>query len=466
VRGLIVATIRHRLALIALGLCVCLASIALLIGAHATPAVAALPNDNVHLGAASCAGSTCHGRQVADGKVVRQDELARWQEPSTPGGAHSRAFAVLSEPRGRQIAARLGIGPATAAPECLGCHTDYPAANLRGAQWRASDGVGCEGCHGGAQPWIASHTAIGGTHPANVARGLVPLDRPAVKAAVCLDCHYGSADGNQFVSHRIMAAGHPRISFELDLFSTLTQHHNEDADYTARKGRTNNVRVWAVGQAMALDRALSLYANPTLGTNGAFPELYFYDCHSCHRPIEDAATFSPSVVDNPSRPVPPGTVPFNDENMIMLAAAAKITAPALAARLDADSRAFHRANTESRAAAIAAGTKLRATAQALAQAFGATGFDRGQTLALINTIAGEAISPRFTDYAGSAQSVMAVDTLLNAMVSAGQMPPGAAQAVRGDINRAYAAVRDPNDYRPLEFRRALGGAVRTIGTLR
>ena len=61
---------------------------------------------------------------------------------------------------------------------------------------------------------------------------------------------------------------------------------------------------------------------------------------------------------------------------------------------------------------------------------------------------------------------MAVDTLLNAMVSAGQMPTGAAQAVRGDINRAYAAVRDPNDYRPLEFRRALGGAVRTIGTLR
>ncbi len=465
-RNLIVASLRHRTALFASALCVCLAVIALVIGTRPAPATAALPNDNVHLGVASCAGSTCHGRQIADGKIVRQDELARWQEPSTPGGAHSRAFAVLSEPRGRQIAARLGIGPATSATECLGCHTDYPAPNLRGGLWRANDGVGCEGCHGGAQPWIASHTAIGGTHAANVSRGLVPLDRPAVKAAVCLDCHYGSADGNQFVDHRIMAAGHPRISFELDLFSTLTQHHNEDADYAARKGRTNNVRVWAVGQAMALDRALSLYANPTLGTNGAFPELYFYDCHSCHRRIEDAATFRPSIVDNPSRPVPPGTVPFNDENMIMLAAAAKVAAPSLAARLDADSRAFHRANTESRAAAVAAGAKLRATAQALAQAFGATGFDRGQTLALINTIAGEAISPRFTDYTGSAQSVMAVDTLLNAMVSAGQMPPGAAQAVRGDINRAYAAVRDPNDYRPLEFRRALGGAVRTIGTLR
>jgi hypothetical protein len=36
-----------------------------------------------------------------------------------------------------------------------------------------------------------------------------------------------------------MAAGHPRISFELDLFTTLQQHHQEDNDYaTARAGST------------------------------------------------------------------------------------------------------------------------------------------------------------------------------------------------------------------------------------
>lgn len=462
-KTLVVVAIRHRGALVASLLCLCLALTALIAG---RPAPAALPNDKTHLGVASCAGTTCHGRSIADGKVVRQDELMRWQEPSSPTGAHSRAFAVLSDARSRQIAARLGIGPATSAPMCLGCHTDYPAANLRGAEWRASDGVGCEACHGGAQGWIASHYAVGGTHAANVANGLVPLDRPAVKAAVCLDCHFGSADGNQFVTHRIMAAGHPRISFELDLFSALQAHHNEDADYAARKGRTNNVRVWAVGQAMALDRALNLYASPTYGTEGQFPEFYFFDCHSCHRRIEDADRFQQTALDNPGRPIPPGSPPFNDENMIMLLAATRVAAPGLAARFDADSKAFHRANMESRAAALAAAAKLRGSAQALAQAFGATSFSRDQTLAIINTIASEAISPRFTDYTGSAQSVMAVDTLLNAIVSAGQMPAGAATAVRGDINRAYAAVRDPNAYRPSEFRRALGNAIRTIGTMR
>ena len=44
-----------------------------------------------YTGVASCAGSTCHGRMEGDGTVVRQDELMTWQEPSTPGGAHSRA---------------------------------------------------------------------------------------------------------------------------------------------------------------------------------------------------------------------------------------------------------------------------------------------------------------------------------------------------------------------------------------
>jgi len=460
--------------------CVALAAVALTIGLTSAPVTAALPNDKVHMGVASCAGSTCHGRQEADGRIVRQDEIMRWQEASTPGGAHSRALAVLSEPRGREIGRRLNLNP-TSDEKCIGCHADAPPAALRGAQFRLSDGVGCEACHGGSQGWLVSHRGAGLTgkapaetlaqerarHQDNLNRGMIALERPATKASVCLDCHFGSADGGQFVTHEIMAAGHPRISFELDLFSTLQQHHNEDNDYARRKGaKTNNVRVWAIGQAMALDRALTLYANPRFGQAGAFPEFYFFDCHSCHRQIKDSQTFSPTAIDNPGRGTPPGAVPFNDENMIMLSAAARIAAPGLAARFDADSRAFHRANGEGRAAALAGAAKLRASAQALIEAFGRMNFSRAETIAIIDTIASAEIAKRYTDYSGSTQSVMAVDTLLNAMVSAGQVSGAAATSIRADVNRAYAAVRDPNDYRPLDFRRALGGAVRTIRTLR
>ena len=93
--------------------------------------------DNTHLGVASCAGSTCHGRLEADGTVVRQDEVLRWQEPSSPAGKHSQAYSALLGQRSAQIARNLGIGKASSAPMCLGCHAD-PAAS-RGARSRSGD---------------------------------------------------------------------------------------------------------------------------------------------------------------------------------------------------------------------------------------------------------------------------------------------------------------------------------------
>jgi len=65
----------------------------------------------------------------------------------------------------------------------------------------------------------------------------------------------------------------------------------------------------------------------------------------------------------------------------------------------------------------------------------------------------------------SVQAVMAVDTLLSGLVTQGQVSGGAATSLRTQINQAYAAVAEPNSYKPLEFRRALGGAVRTIRSL-
>jgi len=459
---------RSRSLAIVLGAATFLALLIVVLVLRPAPAVAVAQasTSGAHVGVASCSGSTCHGRSEATGKIVRQDELLIWQDESSASGAHSRAWRVLAEPRSKAIARRLGIGEATSAPMCLGCHATPAPAGARGGRFQLSDGVGCESCHGAASGWLASHYAVGASHAANVARGMVPLEDPRARAGKCLDCHFGSGARGQFVNHRIMAAGHPRISFELDLFSTLQQHHNEDPDYAQRKGRTNGVRMWAVGQAMALERSLSLFANPQRGTEGVFPEFYFFDCHTCHRRISDNPNFEPTGVDNPMRPIPEGMPAYNDENMIMLAAAARAVSPQLAGRFERDSRAFHQALAKDRASAVAAAGRLRETARTLGDAFGRASLGPAQTFQIIDTITGNAVSERFTDYAGSVQAVMATDTLLSSLVSSGAVTLQAANAIRGDINSAYQAVRDPNAYRPREFRASLGRAAAAIRRLR
>jgi hypothetical protein len=429
-------------------------ALALSVGRTATAAPESPSAAAVHEGVASCAGSTCHSRQVDSGVNVRQNELITWQDPSSIAGAHSRAYRVLYEGRGQAIIRKLGLNDAGVARQCLGCHADPAPPALRGAKFQLSDGVSCEACHGGSRNWLESHRAVGGTHAANVARGMRALENPKVRASVCLDCHFSGSKPGQFVTHEIMAAGHPRVSFELDLFSSLTSHWDVDADYTKRKAYAGGVKTWAVGQAMALERALTLYGEPGRG-RGAFPELYFFDCHSCHRQISDDPKARPQWQANPGRPIPAGTPPFNDENMIMLSAAAKVVAPALAARLDADSRAFHAALARDRGESFRAAAKLAGTARALSDAFAARSFSRGETLAIVDAVLQGEIARRYTDYTGSAQAVMAADTLLNAMVASGQADRGAVARIRPSLDRAYAQVRDPNGYRPEAFRASL-----------
>ncbi|KTE16814.1 multiheme c-type cytochrome [Sphingopyxis sp. H115] len=444
---------------------------------YAPPAQSQGESGARYTGVASCAGSTCHGRMEGDGTVVRQDELMRWQEPSTPGGAHSRAWAVLNNNRSQFIARNLGIGNPAKAQMCLGCHSTAGTARAVPAE----DGVGCESCHGAAGGWLASHYAGVGTnadpdremrtkHLANLSAGLKKLEDPVVRAGVCVDCHFGSAADGQFVTHRIMAAGHPRISFELDLFSSLQAHHQEDADYGWRKfgaagRRTDHVQMWAVGQATAIERSLALFQSRR-GTEGMFPEFYFLDCHSCHRRIFDQAKPVRTGLDNPGRNLPEGMPPYNDENLIMLAAAARLAAPALADQLAARTAAFHRAMATDRHSAIAAAAQLSQTVAALKGAFASRSFSGADAFQMVEAISAKATSDRYTDYSGSQQAVMGVDTLLNAMVSSGRITVGAAAGIRGDIDRAYAAVKDPNAYKPSEFQASFGSAVRAIGALR
>jgi len=427
------------------------------------PIAQAADAPGTHEGVSTCGGSTCHGRLAPTGKDVRQNELITWQDTSSAAGAHSQAWQVLNRTRAQNIANRLGLGPAQDAKDCLGCHGE-PAA-LRGKHFQMADGVGCEACHGGSGGWLTSHYAVNVTHADNVKAGMKALEDPRTRASVCLDCHFGSNNPGQFVTHRMMAAGHPRISFELDLYSALQRHYDFDADYVKRKSLAIGIKFWAVGQAMALDRALSLYAEGSHANEGAFPEFYFFDCQSCHRRIFDDANVQLSAEANPARPVAPGTPPFDDENMIMLSAVARVAAPAEAERFDAAAKAFHTAMATNKADGQAAASQLAQASRALANSLATHAFSRAESFAALDAVL-DGAAARYTDYEGGAQAVMAADTLLNSLVAQGQISRASAEAVRPQINKLYEEVRDTNNWHPAEFRDAVRQLAGAVGRLR
>lgn len=452
----------------------CLAIVFSFSGVMATGAFASAANAGVHEGVATCGGSACHGRLVKRDHGVWLNEIHLWQDPTSPAGAHSRASEVLGGERAAAIARRLGLESAETASICLGCHTD--PAEARGPKFQESDGVGCEACHGGSKSWVPTHYVLNIPHATNVRNGMVALEKPDTRAEICLDCHFGSAAKNQFVSHAMMAAGHPRISFELDLFSDLQAHYSEDADYLRRMNlEADNksdasiviegykARTWAVGQSKALERALTLYSGAHGG--GVFPEFYFFDCYSCHRAVSSEPEAQPKALPNPARPIPTGAPPFNDAHMIMLSAAARVIAPGIADRFDEQCRAFQLALTQSRENAIMEAAALAQTARELAAAFDAASFGKKQIFAILDALMSDNLSARYTDYSGSEQAVMAIDTLRNALVVSGAVARSDAMAMQPDIELLYQATHDPNDYRPVEFRAVLQRVAASIRRL-
>lgn len=408
-----------------------------------------------HQGVMGCYGSTCHSRQDATGIVVRQNEILSWQDQTSTSGAHLRAYKVLMSERSAAITQRLDLDQPHKEPKCLGCHSDNIPAALRGPKFQVNDGIACEACHGSSVNWLTQHYEVNASHAKNIKLGLYALEDAETRAGVCLSCHLGSSRDNQFVTHRMMAAGHPRISFELDLFTNLQNHHDEDVDYAQRKTVQTGAHNWAIGQAVALKQQLTLFQNPALNKDGVFPELVFFDCLACHREISDDPDWRPEVRPNPGRPQTPGLVKFNDANMIMLLATAQQIAPEIAPKFDAEIKAFHASLSGGERLTTDVSNSLIGLTDSLMVKTATANFSKVQTLNILDTIVKDALTLRYTDYVTAEQAIMAVDTLLSSMIAANQVSSTDIAELRGEVNAGYNAVENPNKYDQDQLTKAL-----------
>ena len=421
-----------------------IASTTLLAATAAAPATAPLPyrGTDTSTGVVNCANSLCHGsvKPIKDSNVL-QTEYVTWSRVDK----HARAYNVLANEQSLRIARNLGIGKPSEAKLCLDCHTHNIPKDLRGDRFRLDDGVSCEACHGPSGRWLESHVQDGATHEANLSAGLYPTSDPLARAQLCMSCHFGNAD--RFVTHRLMGAGHPRMAFELDTFTTVEPaHFKPDADWEKRKRMWDGVQVWAIGQALAVSEMMSVLIDPKRGRDGLFPELVLFDCHACHHPMSDRRW-------TPRTPgLGPGAVRLNDSNMLMVREIARVVDAPLGTRIAATMLKLQQA-VSSGSDALGHAQALKADMAALIPRLQAHSFTEADLRGILNGLITDGLNVQYHDYAGAEQATMAIGSVANFMFERGILK--SARNINGGLAALQKTVANDEHYSPAQFQTAL-----------
>lgn len=402
------------------------------------------------VGVGSCASSLCHGAiETWKDSTVLQNEYITWSRSDK----HARSYAVLLNDRSKEIAKKLAMPePAHKSDLCLDCHTHNPKPAQRTEGFQIADGIACEACHGPADRWLKSHVEPDATHAKNVERGMYPTNDDVSRARLCLSCHIGNQE--KFVTHKIMAAGHPRMSFELDTFTQIgPAHFHIDADWQKRKGTWDGVRAWAIGQAVAAQELLALLQSPR-GRDGLFPELVLFDCHSCHHPMADKRNTAARVGAGP------GFVRLNDASLLMLRQIARRVVPKEADAFTQQVARLHKA-VASGSDALAQARSVEQLITAMIPKISAHRFTGDDVRSILVGLIDDGLAGQYGDYQGAEQAVMAVQSVAEFM---GRQKLLRTQPLKPTMRRLLAMVAHDEKYQPAAFEQALRDLKANIGT--
>jgi Cytochrome c554 and c-prime len=281
-------------------------------------------------GSGSCTASACHNADLLAGPGRHEYRLAMEPDPANPTrlkDRHAQAYAVLLEERSQKIAKKLHPGKHGVRAEtdalCVKCHVhpafhpDYeqaPVQRIEGVStFRAEDGVSCEACHGAAKPWLSTH--LSADWKEQLAHGHRDTRTLHGRIRLCAECHVGTH--GMEVNHDLIAAGHPRLSFEFSGFHALLHkhwNHAKDTDPAVDpRGRPDfEARAWLLGQVVTAQVALELLADRADEMQGgSWPEFAEHDCAACHHSLDI----------EPKRAYPdrrPGVMPQNRWYLAML----------------------------------------------------------------------------------------------------------------------------------------------------
>lgn len=148
------------------------------------------------------------------------DQLGQWE-----GTKHAKAFAVLGEPKAKEIAGKLKVADAQKEAKCLTCHATahgVPAEKVVAPKpgkkgFVLEDGVQCEDCHGPGSLYKSSRVMK--DRDASIAAGMIVPDEKT-----CARCHSGKDHA------ALVAAGHkPFDTFNFKEAWPKVQHPKPEA---------------------------------------------------------------------------------------------------------------------------------------------------------------------------------------------------------------------------------------------
>ena len=149
---------------------------------------------------------------------------------------------------------------------------------------------------------------------------MYPTEQPTARADLLSRVISAPTTGSRRIE--IMGAGHPRLSFELDAFSTnQPAHYSVDDDYVRRKGHIEGFNLWLTGQLAAARTAFVALVVGTLG---------FAERRRCIRNSRSTTathviirwTIAAGIVAWPDPAIPPGSLRLQTDHLLILQATA------------------------------------------------------------------------------------------------------------------------------------------------
>jgi len=386
-----------------------------------------------YMGVATCSSSNCHGAAVPRNSTnVLQNEYTTWAKKD----AHSKAWRVLTTSDSKKIGANLGIENPAQEPLCLKCHSTYVPKEVHGEKFAIEDGVSCEACHGAAEGWLKSHTSSSATHKRNVENGMRDFSNLQERAKYCLTCHQGN--DNQFVDHRLIGAGHPRLSFELDTYSMIQpKHWNYDQDYEERKGKYEPTRAWLIGQVEVARGALALMSSEKRSKNGIWPELTMFNCYACHHSLTQKQWRAREYKNGP------GELRLNVSSLIIIHDAMVEVAPDIAIKMEEGLQKLHDAYKTGQAGSIISNldTILKNDVERLARVHP---LDQKTSAQLLKSVVNFAASTPHLQYEEAEQLAMGISALLS-------VDSVREKRFKKQVDDIYKSLKSPEEFVAEEF---------------